>query len=286
MAEKKNIRAIKKKRRQTAGFIIFCIVLFFVWYFNNYTLKLNKSSVYSSKISSDVRIAVIADMHAHRNGMGSETVFRKINGANPDMVFILGDMYSRGSSDDIIQIPLDLADMLIASGYPTFFVPGEHDNGKDYMNKLSETGVHVLCYRNEYITIRNNVFNIIGIDNAYYSPTFDLRNEFQTDGSCYNILMAHIPNYEKFSLFGADLTLCADTHGGMIQLPFGGGTVYDPYSGIYFPELKGYKNIYDKGWFEYKGGAMFITSGIGDSPAPIRFNNRPEVAVIDIKAGD
>jgi len=27
---------------------------------------------------------------------------------------------------------------------------------------------------------------------------------------------------------------------------------------------------------------MFITSGLGASPAPVRLNNRPEVVVIDI----
>lgn len=31
-----------------------------------------------------------------------------------------------------------------------------------------------------------------------------------------------------------------------------------------------------------KNGFMYITSGIGNSPFPARFNNRPEIAVIDI----
>ena len=92
--------------------------------------------------------------------------------------------------------------------------------------------------------------------------------------------MAHIPNYEKFADFGADLTICADTHGGMIQLPFL-GAVIDSATMKIFPELRG-DTVYDKGLFDYNGGTMFITSGIGVSPAPVRFNNRPEIAIIEI----
>ena len=86
----------------------------------------------------------------------------------------------------------------------------------------------------------------------------------------------------KFADFGADLTLCADTHGGMFRLPFV-GPVYDTQTRIKFPNLKNTGiPVYDKGWFDYQGGSMFITSGVGDSPYPVRFFNRPEIVCLDI----
>ncbi|MGN1480314.1 MAG: metallophosphoesterase, partial [Porcipelethomonas sp.] len=96
----------------------------------------------------------------------------------------------------------------------------------------------------------------------------------------YNILLAHIPMYKEYENFGADLTLCGDTHGGVIQVPFIGPAYYN---GKILPELSENKeHVYDKGLFRYSGGYLFITSGIGNYPVPARFNNRPEICEITI----
>lgn len=192
---------------------------------------------------------------------------------------MLGDMYSRQSDKAKINIALDLMSD-IASDYPAYFVSGDHDMAAGYLSELSGFGVHVMNYNAETLEIKGNRFQIMGIDNVYYTPTFDLNNAFYLDESCFSILLAHIPNYEKFAAFGADLTLCADTHGGMLRIPVI-GPVYDSLSGKYLPTLRN-GEVYDKGWFEYNGGSMFITSGIGDSPYPVRLCNRPEVVSIDI----
>ena len=69
----------------------------------------------------------------------------------------------------------------------------------------------------------------------------------------------------------------------MAQLPFGLGPIYCSEKDVWLPKLLNKElEIYDKGLFDYDGGKMFITSGIGVYPAPVRFNNRPEVAVIDL----
>lgn len=279
---------VLKKRRRTAAKIILillaAVIFFNVWKFNNYSLKTTSVSVTTKKLVSDVRVVVIGDQHATENGISNRKILKKIQKADPDLVFILGDMYTRNSSEDIMQIPVDLTRDIVESGYRTYFVPGDHDISEDYMKKLSDVGANVMTYKSETIRIRGNQIKIIGIDNVYYSPTFDLSKEFELNEKDFNILLAHIPNYEKFAEFGADLTLCADTHGGMIQLPFGWGPFIDSSNMKYFPELTGDKICYDKGFFEYDGGTMFITSGIGLSPLPARFNNRPEVVVMDIKA--
>ena len=270
--------AKRKKGRRLCAFIVFLI---WVWWYNNYTLKTTHVELNSGKINSPVRIAVISDTHSTKHGISNRKILRRVKRANPDIVLIMGDMYTRNSPEEIQQIPVELTEDIISEGYPVYFVTGDHDTDQSYINAMVQTGATLMNYNNEVININDNNIQLFGIDNVYYSPTFNLHNAFSINPDYYSILMAHIPNYEKFADFGTDLTICADTHGGMVQLPFLGAMI-DSGSMQWFPELHG-KTVYDKGLFDYEGGTMFITSGIGVSPAPVRFNNRPEIVIMDIK---
>lgn len=288
MDNKGEIRSQKRKRVSKARlrFRRFCavmVILFLVWWFNNYTLKITRVDLVSDKITSPVRIAVISDCHFTKHGISRNTILDKVKKAEPDIVLMLGDMYTRNSPWDIIEISVELTQSVVDAGYPVYFITGDHDTDKKYIEAIAETGAKVMNYNSETVNVNGNNIQIFGIDNVYYSPTFDLKTVFTPDENCYSILMAHIPNYEKFADFGANLTVCADTHGGMIQLPFGFGPVVDSSTMEWFPEIRGNSTVYDKGLFDYTDGTMFITSGIGVSPAPVRFNNRPEIAVIDIE---
>ena len=281
-------RPAVRKKRSRAKFRIrrFCaalILMFLFWWFNNYTIKINKLSISSDKVTSTVRLTVVSDQHVTKHGISNKRILRKINKTEPDIVMIMGDMYTRESSNDLIDKAVELIQSVVDEGYMVYVVTGEHDTDAYYKNAVRRTGAKLMDYQCDIIEVNGARFQIIGIDNVYYSSTFDLHNEFELEDDCYSILLAHIPNYEKFAEFGADLTICADTHGSMIQLPFGMGPLYYSETGAWMPEIR-YKDmpVYDKGLFSYNGGYMFITSGLGAAPAPIRFNNRPEVAVIDI----
>lgn len=276
-----NNKKVKSKYFFRRLLAVIAVIFLILWY-NNYTLKINYTSISSSKVSSNIKIAVISDLHATKYGISNSNIIGKVNKINPDIVFVLGDMYTRKSKWNLIEIPINLMKSLVDDGYPVYFSAGDHDRSEKYFDELKKAGVHVMNYREETVNIKGNNLKIMGIDNAYYTSTFDVSNAFEADDNCYNILMAHIPNYSKFAKFGADLTLCADTHGGIIQFPFGIGAAYDALNEKWLPEITGNSTVYDKGWFGYKGGAMFITSGIGDYPVPARFNNRPEVVSINI----
>ena len=286
MSEKKNIPHKRKNpkyffRRLTAFFLIIA----FIWYFNNYTIKITKTYINSSKLVSSVKIAVMSDYHAEQYGINPKSIIRKINEINPDVVFYLGDMYSSGTSQENIDKAESLMIDTVKAGYEVFFVAGDHDTSVEYLNILMQNDVNVMNYQSQELEIRGNKIKIYGINNAYFPDTFNLSNEFQLDDSYYNILMAHIPMYNYYNDFGADLTVCGDTHGGMIQFPFGLGAVYDSVTKKWLPELKyGKNNVYDKGLFRLSGSDkyMFITSGLGNYPIPARLNNRPEIAVIQL----
>ena len=291
MSEQKKKEEIKKnkktketkKTKKKKHIWLWVLLLLAVWWYNNYTLKVTKEEFVSDKVASKVRIAVISDQHATKYGISNDTIFSAVDRADPDIVFVLGDMYTSGSNWELIHKPVDLTAELVSAGYPVYCVTGEHDYDDRYVSELKKAGAKVLDYSDDKIEIKGTSFRIIGIDNVYYSPTFDLRNEYTLDDSSFNILLAHIPNYEKFADFGADLTLCADTHGEMAQLPFGGGPLYSSDKDVFLPRLLHKElDIYDKGFFDYEGGTMFITSGVGVYPVPVRFNNRPEAVIMDI----
>ena len=70
-----------------------------------------------------------------------------------------------------------------------------------------------------------------------------------------------------------DLVLSGHAHGGQFRLPFIGGVIA-PNQG-FFPK-------YDAGIYTQDKTAMVVSRGIGNSIIPVRFNNPPEIVVIEL----
>ena len=261
------------------------VVMFAIWWVNNYFLISSEETIRSKKVQNDIRISVISDLHASTSifAISNERIVRKVNSFSPDIVCVLGDMHSSNASQEEKNISLDLMKRLVKEQYKVYFVLGEHDDRTNgYISKMKEQGIRVLDQESEKIKVGSTDVTIYGISNAWFSSDFDLSTYFKLDTSTYNILLAHIPMFEAYEKFGADLTLSADTHGGIIRLPFLGPAYMD---GRVFPKVfDKSKPVYDKGLFQNKNGYMFITSGIGNYPVPARFLNLPEVGEITVKA--
>lgn len=280
----------KRKRRCPPFFrlVRFLLIVFVIWWFNNFTIKTTKAEITSPKIKNDIKITVISDYHASTDpfSLKNDYVMKKIRKTDPDIVCFLGDMHSTGASEAEKEKSLSLMSDAVKSGWKVFFVLGEHDDRTNsYISKMREKGIDVLNDEKRTLKLQKTKINIYGISNAYFAPSFDLRNEFSIDKNEYNILLAHIPMYSDYEKFGADLTLCGDTHGGVMQLPLLGPAYCND---RFLPELTASDNepVYDKGLFNYKDGKLFITSGLGNfinsRNIPVRFLNRPEVVSITI----
>lgn len=91
----------------------------------------------------------------------------------------------------------------------------------------------------------------------------------------YTILLSHRPElFEIYADHGVNLVLSGHAHGGQFRLPFAGGLVA-PNQGL-FPE-------YDAGQYMDHNTCMIVSRGVGNSIIPIRYNNRPEVVLIELK---
>ena len=96
------------------------------------------------------------------------------------------------------------------------------------------------------------------------------------DESGYTILLSHRPElFETYVDSGIDLVFSGHAHGGQFRLPFIGGLVA-PNQGL-FPK-------YNAGLYTDGGTSMVVSRGIGNSIIPFRFNNRPEIVLVELNA--
>lgn len=275
---------MKLKKHRLIKSSMFLLIVVFIWVINTFTIKKTVVEIYDKKIKNDITVVQLSDLHGSSFGSDNNILISKIRAAKPDFIVVTGDMYTHYENEDRNKegemVAVELMSSL-AKEFNVYFVNGEHDNEKSYKYKLKSNGVHVLDYKMERIKVKDTTLNLYGINNVYYSATFDLKNEFTLDESMYNILMAHICNAEPFTDFGMDLSLCGDTHGGQVRIP-GIGAIYDGESFLAEIRKTGGESFL-KGLYELNHKKVFISSGLGNYPIPVRLFNRPEIAVIKLK---
>ena len=265
---------MKKKKR-----LLLLAVLLLFWTVQNCCIVVTKERVTSGKINNNIKIVQITDLHSHALSLNIGVLIRKINRLDADLVVATGDMAANGSKagrENVIKLFRGLS-------APVYFVPGEHDDSRDFLDQLEESGVNVLEDESARIEVRDTELDLYGIDNLSFSPDFDLQSKFgDRDAGIFTILLAHIPAFDRFLPWGPDLTLSGDTHGGVVRLPLLGPLYHQ---GNWLPRLLGGGEVYDKGMFRLKGGWYFVSSGAGNYPAPLRLFNRPEICLIELVPG-
>ncbi len=271
----------KKIRRLRLALILLLVIVLLVgfWAFENFTFTVHRTTITSDKITTPLTLVHLSDLHGAVYGKNNRKLLRAVERQSPDLIFTTGDMYTYGD-DEGREVALALYGEL-AKIAPVYAVPGEHDRNEADEAALTALGVTLLSYRQQTLTVKGNQLRLYGIDNVYYTDTFNLFYEFdKPPADSYNILLAHIPNFEAFNWFGPDLSLCGDTHGGLVQIPFLGPLYFD---GEWLPEVTGGdKTVTDKGLFDTYTGHVYVTGGLGNYPYPLRLFNRPELSVLTL----
>ena len=255
----------------------------------NTALEINEYTIKSDKIPeafSGIRIAQVSDLHNAEFGEGNEKLIELLSQTNPDIIVITGDLIDSRHTD--IEIALEFARQAIKLA-PAYYVSGNHEarvrEYEDLKMGLAEAGVIVLEDQKVQITREGESISILGIDDPSFqedylfgdaaSVTSSALSELQNESDCYTVLLAHRPElFETYVDAGVDLVFSGHAHGGQFRLPFIGGLVA-PNQG-FFPE-------YDAGLFSEGSTTMIVSRGVGNSIIPIRFNNRPEIVVAELK---
>ena len=268
--------------------VLLALIILTVW--GNTALELNTYTI-SSDILPEAfdgyRIAHISDLHNAEMGKDNEKLLDMLRETEPDIIAITGDIIDSRNTNIDIALQFTKAAMEIA---PCYYVTGNHEARISKYDELKAgmeaAGVVVLEDEKTKISLEGGEITLIGVNDPSYQTDYlfgdaeavmqsklqeisDAENEF-------TILLSHRPElFEVYADNKMDLVLSGHAHGGQFRLPFVGGLVA-PNQGL-FPK-------YDAGLYTEENTNMIVSRGIGNSILPFRFNNRPEVILIELES--
>ena len=253
-------------------------------------LTVSNFTVTSSKIAEPFRMVLISDLHDHQFGKNNEKLAEKIQEQSPDLIIIDGDMINDDSenADTAVEVVRALKEIA-----PVYYSYGNHEYAymeaghTDLRAELEEAGSTVLNYRSIDFEVRSNPIRLGGLYEYGFESGMQSEEENEravsyleeyTDTDRYLIMCAHRPEsfypWDHADTWGIDLVLSGHLHGGQVIIP-GLGGLYNPLDG-FFAE-------YDYGQYKLGDSDMIITRGLGSNPKILpRFNNPPEIAVVDV----
>lgn len=271
------------------------IILFtLITIFENSTYTVTGYKVDDTKLPAafnNFKIVQISDLHDNFFDRDNHSLLNAVKSEKPDIIVITGDFVDKNSTD--ISSLLKFAKTL-SSIAPCYFITGNHEAEftqrmpyNELLRKLNDNGIITLDDDVKQIVRGDQHINIAGlsdplfqeINNEEYMKPADYyaENYRKLDTTGWTVLLAHRPyEFETFASLKANLVLSGHEHGGQIRIPFLGG-VFAPGEG-FFPK-------YDSGVYRKNDTTMVVSRGLGNSVAPIRINNTPELTVIELSCG-
>jgi len=225
----------------------------------------------AGNVAAPLVIAQLSDLHTHGLGRRERRVLETLSEEKPDAIVVTGDSLGGDGATyaDVQQVYQQLHAPL-----GVWVVRGNFENWKPVQRErafYASSGVHLLL--NSGAWLRRDVW-IAGVDDPFSGKVnLDAALGGARRGA-FKILLFHSPAYFDRVAGRVDLCLAGHTHGGQVRLPF-------------LPPLWLPKGCwpYVAGWYEQSGTKMYVNRGLGTSILPIRFNSRPEVTIITIRAG-
>ena len=281
---------MKKRKKLIISFIVLVVLLVFAYVQNNW-LEVSHYAYKSAEVPQEFvgfRVVQISDFHNATFGKDNERLLAKIQELEPDIVVITGDFVDSGHTS--IVLSLDFAEK-VAANYPTYYVTGNHENRLEESERtvllegLEKVGV--VCLFDEYVKIERggSSITLIGLNDESLGgmklkvaekttgETMLLTGNEDTSG--FQILLAHEPQYiENYSKYQVDLVFSGHAHGGQVRIPFIDRGLVAPGQGL-FPK-------YTEGVHEVNGTTLIVSRGLGNSIAPVRVFNRPEIVCVEL----
>ena len=285
------------KRLSPKAFISLCIFIVLLFVLITWTIRGNTALMVNTIVVSSNQtppefsgfvIAQVSDLHNAEFGEGNAFLLEELSKNEPDIIAITGDLVDAQHTD--IDIALSFAEKAVQIA-PVYYVTGNHEASLSQYNELKaglET-VGVIVLEDEAIQLeyRGGLVTLIGLSDPNFTIKSDMFNEVPAmvgtklkdlmDGDTgYTVLLSHRPElFDTYVSCGVGLVLSGHAHGGQFRLPLIGGLVA-PDQG-FFPK-------YDAGLFTDDITNMVVSRGIGNSIIPLRFNNRPEIVLVELKA--
>lgn len=264
-------------------------MIWVVW--ANTALVTSELTICSSRLPAafdGFRIAQISDLHNAEFGEHNTLLLQKLSAANPDIIVLTGDIIDARHTN--VPVGLEFAKNAVKIA-PTYYVPGNHEASiaayESFKNGLQKAGVTVLEDRCISIKRDGAQLGILGLADPNFTTAdapfeavamqIEIRlHSLMNEKNSFTIVLSHRPEFfESYTACDVDLVFCGHAHGGQVRLPWVGG-LFAPNQGL-FPK-------YDAGVFTNDHTSMIVSRGIGKSIIPLRFCNRPEIVVAQLKA--
>ncbi len=233
-------------------------------------------------------IVHISDLHNEEFGKDQQKILQKIKEQKPDMIAVTGDLIDCRHPDvdtamEFINGVVEIAEV--------YYVPGNHERwaSGEYVElckRMLEAGVQMIANEQKVIEYNGAEILCMGVEDPEFYDVIGgsaeaevIRQKVQTfelSEEKFTVLLSHRPElFEVYKEAGFDIVLTGHAHGGQFRLPFFGGLAA-PNQGL-FPK-------YDAGLFKEDDTHMIVSRGIGNSIIPIRFNNPPEIVVVELNS--
>lgn len=244
-------------------------------------------TIYSPKITTPIRAALITDLHSTKYGAKQEILLETIHRQKPDLILMAGDIADH-------KVPVD-GTLLLLEGlkdrYPCFYVSGNHEHWTGEMpvirKMFTEHGVTVLSGSTARITIDGQILLIGGVDDphayteSHHSILLDSRWKTQFWHCCsqvnpriFSILLSHRPELTKYYKdCGFDLVVSGHAHGGQVRIPGYINGLLAPHQG-FFPRYAG-------GLYRLGETSLIVSRGLCLNRLP-RIYNPPELVMAEI----
>lgn len=265
-------------------------------YISNHGLTVNRYSFTSDKLSAPIRIVQLTDLHNSEFGEENIRLTEKVAEQSPDLILITGDLLNQNEERTVIAVTLIRKLAEIAPVYVSF---GNHESGfeenygADIRKLYTDAGAVVLEYGWTDVPVKGTDIRIGGI-HGYCLPEKHKREypggekeslfltEFQ-DTARFKLLMCHMPvcwiRNDSLDAWDIDCVLSGHSHGGQVRFPFIGG-LWAPDQGWFPGRMSGLYRSKDE------TRVMVLSRGLGNAEKLPRFNNIPEILVLDLLPGE
>ena len=255
-------------------FVISLLVSGYALYEGIKVPDIKEITFYTDKISRDMRIVHLTDLHINRTTSPSRInkIVSTINNLGADVVVMTGDIID----DDATRMEKQLAELQgLTASYGVYASLGNHEyySGLGSVSyRFRKMGFPLLINRGT--PVNNSGLFIAGIPDAFTAathPTFNiniqqsLQKSHDTD---YKILLAHTPDVvQSLDKSHFDLVLSGHTHGGQI-FPF-----------HYFVKKA---NKFLSGQYDVKGISLYVSRGAGTWGPMMRLFAPSDITVINL----
>ena len=274
-----------RRKKAIVLLVLAALCIWIIW--ANKALEINAYEISGGKIPTEFdgfRIAQISDFHNGEFGEGNEKLLNLLAGTEPDIIVITGDLIDSRRTD--VEVSLNLSRALVKIA-PVYYVTGNHESRVPEAYKalkagLTDAGITIL--ENNTVSISRDGKSILlaGIEDPAFrwgdegESTARVLAEILPEDGPYTILLSHRPElFDAYVKAKTDLVFSGHAHGGQFRFPLVGGLVA-PNQGL-LPK-------YDAGLFRKDDTTMIVSRGVGNSIIPLRFCNRPEIVLAELRA--